>query len=147
MRPITVERFIRASPRRVFETVADIREFSKALPHVVKVDFLSEKKTGVGARFRETRLMKGKESVTELEVTEYISDDRVRMVADSHGTVWDSVFSVAQLEAGTTLTLVMEARAHRWLPRLINSLIRGVVTKAVEKDLDLVKQFCETDRN
>ena len=79
----------------------------------MKFEFLSDTHTGVGTRFRETRVMKGKEQPTELEITEYIENERVRMVADSHGTVWDTVFSVALYGDGTRLTMVMDARAYQ----------------------------------
>jgi uncharacterized protein YndB with AHSA1/START domain len=59
MSPIIVTRTIRAPVDLVFQTVADIRRFSQALPHVVKVEFLSDARTGVGTRFRETRLING----------------------------------------------------------------------------------------
>lgn len=32
--------------------------------------------------------------MTELEVTEFVENDHVRYVTDSHGTVWDTVMSV-----------------------------------------------------
>jgi hypothetical protein len=55
----------------VFSTVAAINQFSRAIPHIVKVEFLSEVRAGVGTRFGETRLMGGREAATELEVTEW----------------------------------------------------------------------------
>ncbi|KAB2847196.1 MAG: hypothetical protein F9K45_00175, partial [Melioribacteraceae bacterium] len=70
MKTITVTKNINAPVEKVFNTVAHIEEFSKTVPHIVKVEFLTELKTGAGTRFRETRLMKGKEAATELEVTE-----------------------------------------------------------------------------
>ena len=143
MTRITVTRTIDAPIDVVFKTVADIRQFSKALPHVVKFVFLSDVTSGVGTRFRETRLMKGKEATTELEVTEYVENDRVRMVADSHGTVWDTTFAVSSEGGKTTLTMTMDAKAYKLLPRLMNPLIKGMITKAVKRDMDLVKAFCE----
>ncbi len=41
--------------------------------------------------------MDGKEAATELEVTEYVKNDRIRFAADSHRTVWDSLFTVKPL--------------------------------------------------
>jgi len=109
----------------------------------VKVEILSGVKWGAGTRFRETRLMKGKEVTTELEMTEYIENDRVRMVADSHGTVWDSVFTVQREQEHTKLTLAMDAIAYKLLPKLMYPLIRGMVAKAIAQDMDSVKTFCE----
>lgn len=91
MSRITSTRFINAPLDLVFKTVADIQNFSKAIPNIVDVEFLSDQKSGVGTCFRETREMNGREASTELEVTEYKENDHIRRVADSHGTVWDSV--------------------------------------------------------
>ena len=146
MTQTTITRTIDAPLEDVFNTVADISQFSEAIPHIIKVEFLTESKTGVGTRFRETRVMKGKEVATELEVTEYVENDHVRMVADSHGTVWDSLFTVRSENGKTSLTLIMEARAYQFLPRLMNPLIKGMVAKAVGMDMDMVKAHCENQR-
>lgn len=81
----TVTRTIAAPADKVFQTVAHIEEFSKALPHIVGVEFLTETHTGVGTRFRETRVMRGREGKTELEVTEYVANERIRLVSDVEG--------------------------------------------------------------
>lgn len=136
-------RAIAAPVPLVFATVADITRYSQAIPHVVRIEFLSETHLGVGTRFRETRLMKGREACTELEVTEWVQDDHVRLVAGSHGTTWDSVFAVAPAPDGTVLTLTMDGRAAALLPRIMMVLIHGMVQRAVEGDMDAVKAFCE----
>jgi len=138
-----VTRTIDAPVELVFKTIADINEFSKAIPDIVKVEFLSDAKSGVGTRFRETRIMKGKEAATELEVTEYEDNQRIRIVADTGGTIWDSVFTVAENNGGTELTLVMEARPHTLIAKLTTPLISGMVKKAIENDMNAVKNFCE----
>ncbi len=140
---IEVTRNIEAPIEDVFGAVADIRQFSQALPHVVKYEFLSDAQSGVGTRFRETRDMNGKEVATELEVTEYVANDHVRMVADSNGTIWDTVFAVKRGDGYVSLTMTMDAKAYKLLPKLMNPLVKGMIKKAVERDLDLVKAFCE----
>ncbi|HKV42698.1 MAG TPA: SRPBCC family protein [Blastocatellia bacterium] len=140
---LELTRIIDAPIGVVFRTVADISSFSKAIPHIVKIEFLSDIESGIGTRFRETRLVKGKEVSNDLEVTEYAENDRVRLVADSHGTVWDSVFTVKSQRGRTELTLVMDARPYKLLPKVIYPLIRRMVEKSIEQDLDSVKTFCE----
>lgn len=139
----TVERTINAPIDVVFDTVANISQFSQAIPHIVKVEILSDVQSGVGTRFRETRLMKGKEATTELEVTEYVENERVRIVADSHGTVWDTLFTVEAQDGATLLTMRMDARAYKLLPKLINPFVAGSIKKAIESDMDAVKVYCE----
>src|SRR5437899_12141842 len=103
MTQVTVIRTIHAPVDTVFRTVAHIDQFSKAVPQIVKVEMLPGAQSGLGARFRETRQMKGKQVTTELKVAEYVENDRVRMVADSHGTVWDTMFTVEPEKTNTIL--------------------------------------------
>ena len=140
---IKVSRKINAPINVVFNTVADIRNFSEALPHVVRYEFLSEQESGLGTRFRETRLMNGKEAMTELEVTEFVENEHVRMVADSHGAVWDTTFSVNE-NGRTELTMVMDAEPYKLFARIMNAVFKRVIAKAVERDMDLVKAHCES---
>ena len=129
----------------VFSTVADISNFSKAVPHIVNVEFLSEVRAGVGARFRETRVMGGREATTDLRLTEFVANERVRFVSDQGGTVWDTVFSVTPVADGraTRLAMVMDARPYRLLARLMVPLMKSVVAKAIAADLDAVKSYAE----
>ena len=87
--------------------------------------------------------MKGREACTELEVTEWVENDHVRLVAGTHGTTWDSVFAVVPAPGGTRLTLTMDGRASALLPRIMMLLIHGMVQRAVEGDMDSLKAFCE----
>lgn len=144
MSRITIRKTIQAPADRVFETVADINNFSRAIPHIVNAEILSDTKSGVGTRFRETRLMNGKQATTELEVTEYVENDHVRIVADSHGTIWDTLFTVEQSGATTALEMTMDARPYKLLPKIMNPLVKGMIQKAVEQDMDAVKTYCES---
>jgi ribosome-associated toxin RatA of RatAB toxin-antitoxin module len=143
MAQTSVTRTINASAERVFNTVADIRHFSQAIPHIKKFEFLTAQQSGVGTRFLETSVVSGKPMTFEMLITEYEENDHVRIVNDFHGVIWDSVFSVQPRGAATELTLVMDARPYRLLPRLLNPIFRPMIRKAMEKDMDLVKAFCE----
>jgi len=140
---LNICRTIEAPVEVVFATVADIRNFSKAIDHITNVEFLTESRTGVGTRFRETRIMKGKEVDTELKVTEYAENDHIRLVADEGGTIWDTLFRVRQEGTSTILEMTMDSRPHRLIAKFVNPLIRGMVRNAVEQDMDAVKEYCE----
>ncbi len=139
----TARRIIDAPLESVFAAVSDIRNLPRVVPDIVKIEVLGDTDSGVGTRFRETRLMKGRETVTELEVTEFVSNERVRMIADSHGTIWDSVFTVRRQPAGTELMLRMDANAQKFLPKLLNPVLKGLFKKGLDKHMDAVKHYCE----
>ena len=140
-----VTRTINAPVGRVFETVANIEGFSEAVPDIVGVEFLSEQRRGLGAKFKETRIMKGREVSSVLEVTEYIENERVRLVSDQGGTVWDSAFTLRPSGDQTLLELTMDARPYKLLARFVNLMIKPVLTKALASDMDAVKAYCEKE--
>lgn len=127
----------------VFDCVAHIDNFSQVVDDIVDVEFLSEHKRGLGARFKETRKMGKKSATTTLKVTEYVENDRVRLVSDEGGTIWDTLFSVADDDGHTQLTVVMMARPYKTLARLMTPMIRGMIQKAITDDMHAVKAFCE----
>lgn len=144
MSQIIIHKTIKAPVELVFRTISDIRNFSKAVPDIVDVEFISGSTYGVGTRFRETRMMYGKEATEELKVTELVENDRIRIVADSHGIVWDSLFTVKEVGGETELTLVMAMTPHKLMARIMTLFMKGSMEKALSKDMDAVKSYCET---
>ena len=127
----------------VFQTITNNEKYSQAVPDIVGFEYLTEQKSGLGTRFRSIRMTKGKESITELEVTEYIIDKRARMVAESHGVIWDTIFEFEELSGSTRLTLTMMATAQKFLPKIMIALIKGMIRKNIERDLENIKSYCE----
>jgi len=72
------ERKIAAPAGMVFDAIAHVSKFKEIAPHITKVEMLSDVQKGIGSKFRETRMMKGRESSTVLECTEYDENRRVR---------------------------------------------------------------------
>ena len=138
-------RAINAPVEKVFETVAHIENFSEAIPHITNVEMLSDVKRGVGAKFRETRVIKGKEGKATLEVTEYVENERVRFVSDEGGVIWDSVFTFTPEGEGSTIALEMEAKPYKFMSRLMTPIVMGIVSKAVASDMDAIKTYCEDE--
>jgi len=143
MSSIKVTKSISAPVDVVFNTISDIRQFSDAVPDIINIEILSDQKVGVGTRFRETRLMNEKEVSTELEVTDYAENEYIRIVAESQGTVWDSLFTVNEQDGKTELELVMDANSNRLLSKLVNLMMKRVMKNALEKDMEAVRAYCE----
>ncbi len=144
MHRTTVTRRIASTPEKIFDAIAHIERSAEVVPDIVNVEFLTEQRTGAGTRFRETRLMGKREATTELEVTEYEPNSRVRFVSDAGGTVWDTVFHLRPTGDGAVeLELVLDASPYKLLSKAFHPLIKGMVQRAIEKDMDAVKLFCE----
>ncbi len=144
MKPVHVSRLVAAPLDLVFQTISDARNFREAVPHITKVEFLSEQRSGVGTRFRETRIMNGREQSVELEVTEYAENERIRLVSDVGGTIWDTLFSVFEKADSVEMRMQMDIIPHTMLARIMTPLVRRMVVKGVESDMDSVKEYCES---
>ena len=140
---IALSLLIDAPAELVFATLSDIQAYAKAVPHIEDIAFLSETRTGLGTRFRETRRTGGTVMTTELEVTEFVENARQRLVADSHGTVWDTLFVVAPRNGASELSVTMEARAYAALAKLAMPAMKSAIGEAIERDMAAVKAYCE----
>jgi len=145
MKPVQVSRLISAPLNQVFQTIADVRNFKVAVPHITDVQFLTDQQFGKGTRFVETREMKGRVEKVELEVTEYQENACVRLVSDAGGTIWETEFVVSQMPGGVELKMRMDILPHTLLAKVITPFIRGIVAKGVESDMDAVKTHCESE--
>ena len=65
------------------------------------------------------------------------------IIADMHGTFWDSIYTVSSVEGSTELNLSMDANAYKFLAKLMNPITKNVIKKTLEKDIDAVKIYCE----
>ncbi len=136
---------IQAPIEKVFAAISDIESFPIRAEAITEVEFLTEQRSGIGTQFRETRMLKGRESQTELEVTEFVENDRIRMVSDQGGTIWDTIFIVQQTESDTRLDMTMDAKPYKLMAKLMNPLIKGMIARFIQKDMDELKAWCETD--
>ena len=143
MPQIKIAKIIAAAADQVFTTVSDPERYAEAIEGVVSVEVLSDSKSGVGARFRQTRLINKKELVTDIEVTEFVENSRIQFRSESSGCRWDTAFSLGAAPWPSELTITMDASAYKLEPTPINLHVMGLVGGAVEKDADAVKAFCE----
>ncbi|MCA9127118.1 MAG: SRPBCC family protein [Planctomycetales bacterium] len=140
---VRASRQIIAPVGRVFRTLSQVDEFSRAVPDIVRVEFLTDQHFGVGTRFRETRVMRGREATTELHVAELEDNRMVRMVSEMGGTIWDTTFTVDSAADGTQMTMHMDCRPCSLMSRFMVPMILPLVDKAVQGDMDAIKAYCE----
>jgi hypothetical protein len=123
-----------------------ISRISRKLRRIsVSVEFLTQQKRGAGTRFREIRQTGGRKLATILEVAEYDPPRMVRLVSEAGGAFWDTVFTVRPANNGTVLAMEMVATPKNLLARIMLPVMRKPLTKAIEKDLNAVKQWCEAE--
>jgi carbon monoxide dehydrogenase subunit G len=141
---ITANETIQAPVEKVFQTLAQVEHFSKAVPGIQKIEFLGDKRYGVGTRFRETRIVNGREAAAELEVAELRENESIRLVTTMAGTLWDTAFNVSK-SGSNACAVAMTASAHpkQFAAKLLTPMIMGMIRRALTHDLLAVKKYCE----
>jgi ligand-binding SRPBCC domain-containing protein len=146
MAQFTLTRRIAAPPAAVFAVVADVERMPARIPEVKKIEVLTAGPVGVGTKFRETRIMFGKEASETFEVVECDPGRRLTLVAVSCGAEYRCEHRFVPDAGGTVLELEIRTRALTLFARLmapLGWLMAGVMKKAIAKDLDAVARAAE----
>ena len=127
MKPMECSVAIAAHPGIVWRAVSNIEHAARWIPAIKSIEILDGPRTGKGLRWRETRIMFGREATEVMEIAEWkppFSRDGGGMyvaTATNHGTAYRSDVRVEPSGSGTrlragpreTLRAGREARGRR----------------------------------
>jgi uncharacterized protein YndB with AHSA1/START domain len=146
MSGFAVSEWIACPPQRVFEFISDSNNAPKIVRSVKSTVKLTEGPPTVGTRYRETRLINGKEQHVDLEVKEYAAPDVYAMqnVTDGIETVYRYKLHPERRPegAGTHIDLVCEVKAAG-VKKLMLPLIASVLKKEDGAHLQTLKKVLE----
>src|SRR5262245_45662259 len=108
---ITVTEQVQAPPEVVFALATDFAGAPGRIKGITKMEVLTPAPVGIGTRFRETRVMFGKEATEEMTVTAFEPPHRVEHMANSCGAEYRSVFRFMAVEGGTRMDVEFNVRA------------------------------------
>jgi carbon monoxide dehydrogenase subunit G len=146
----TVDRHIAAPPEVVFARTTDLRRAPEVITAIVKMEVLTSGPVGVGTRFRETRVMFGREATEEMTITAFEPPKGYTLSAESHGSRYHTELSFAPEGQGTRVTFTFQGTPVTLMARVMSVLMRPMINsamKACAKDLDDIKAAIERDRN
>jgi hypothetical protein len=134
--------WISCTPKVVFDFITSPDNAPKVVRSVKSMVKLTEGPIGVGTRYRETRLMDGKEQHAELEVTAYEPNQKyaVKNVTEGIETVYGYTFHPEA--EGTRLDLVCEIKASG-LKKLMLPLVVSILKKEDGDHLQRLKMELE----
>lgn len=134
--------WIARTPKEVFDFITASENAPKVASSIVRMVKLTEGNIGVGTRYRETRLMNGKEHSTELEVTAYEPSQRYAMKNSTEGveTVYHYIFQPEK--DGTRVNLVCEIKANG-IKKLMVPLVASILKKEDGDHLQRLKRAME----
>ena len=134
--------WIARPPKEVFDFITASDNAPKVLPSVKSMVKLTEGPVRVGTRYRETRLMQGKEQSAELEVVSYEPDQKYAMKNITEGVETIYRYTFRPEADGTRVDLVCDVKAGG-LKKLILPLVVSVLKKEDGDHLQRLKKALE----
>lgn len=134
--------WITRTPKQVFDFVTASENAPKVVSSVVSMVKLTEGPVRVGTRYRETRLMNGKEAQAELEVVDFEPGQRYVMKNVTEGIETIYRYTFKQENGGTRVDLVCELSASG-LKKLMLPMVASILKKEDGDHLQRLKQAAE----
>lgn len=134
--------WISRSPKEVFDFITSSDNASKVVPSVKSMVKLTEGPVRLGTRYRETRLMSGKEQYAELEVVDYEPNQKYAMKNVTAGIETVYRYTFHPEADGTRVNLVCEVKAGG-LKKLMLPMVASILKKEDGDHLQKVKEALE----
>lgn len=137
---------IAAAPGRVFEQLSDFQGAPGRVRGIKKIEMLTNGPVGVGTRFRETRVMFGKEATETMEVASFDPPNGYTLGCESCGCRYRSEFRLTPRGGGTDVEMTFEAVPLTFLAKIMGVLMRPMLSmckKQIFQDLQDIKDSIE----
>lgn len=139
---------IDAPQQKVFEVVSDIDNAESRIDGIEKIEILSSQRSGLGLKWQETRTMFGKEATEIMEITEWSPPELYHVSAHSHGMDYDTDVTFKAVDSKTKVSMIFTGKPISLLAKLMTPLgllFQGATKKALQKDLDDLKTYIESN--
>lgn len=149
MKPIVLSIVINRTPGTVFDAFTDIERWPERMTAIKRVERLTDGPVGTGTRFRETRVMFGREATETMAVTRFEPPRLFTLETLSGGARYLATHEfVAEGAGATRVTLRFEATPLTFAARVMGILMRPLIRKmcsAMNDDLVQMKASIEAD--
>jgi carbon monoxide dehydrogenase subunit G len=146
MAKFSLTKRIDAPVEEVFALFTDFAQAAGRIPAITKLELLTPGAIGVGTRFRETRMMFGREATEEMEITAFEPGRSYEISCHSCGAMFHTTFRFDPEGTGTIVSATFTTRAlswFAWLMKPLSALMMPMMRKCVAKDIEDLKKVAE----
>ena len=147
MAKFSVSQQVDSPVETVFNIASDFPNAPDHIPDILRIEMLTEGPVGIGTRFKETRIMFGREATEEMEVIAFEPNKLYTLAADSCGARFESTLYFRPNSSGTEIEMETRTQAVSLFAKLMSPLgflMAGTMKKCLQKDLQGVKSAAET---
>lgn len=145
---ITVTRQINAPIDKVFNVFSDLGKVEDRITGISKIEMLEgDEKMAVGTKWVETREMFGQTATETMWVTDLQANRSYVVEAESRGVKYKSTYEFESNDQGTEVIMTFEGTPVTLSAKIMGALttpfFKGASQKALEVDMDELKEVCE----
>ena len=146
MARFTIGKHVEATREEVFAVASDFKHAAENICGIERLEVLGDGTVGTGTRFRETRVMFGKESTEEMEITAFDPPKGYTVEADTCGAHYRAEYRFISDIAGTHMRISFETQPVTMVAKLMSPLallMMGPMKKCIDADLEDIKRVAE----
>lgn len=141
---------IAATPERVWSAITDPSRWTTMIPAIKKVEPLTDQPFGVGFRWRETRVMFGREATETMEIAQSTRLKSYVATAGSHGCNYVTTITLTPVSGGTQLSFDFRGDATTFVAKVMSAIMApfmgGLMRKCLNADLAGIKSAIESTK-
>lgn len=147
MLPILSETYVAASPHVTFAIFTDLEHAADRVSGIKKLEVLTPGPVGVGVKFRETRIMFGKEATEQMEITAFEPDRGYSVGSETCGCRFTFDFRFEPEGNGTRVTSAFRSEPMTLMAKIMGALtgwmMKGMMKKCLHQDMSDLKAAAE----
>lgn len=139
---------INATKVELFNAFSDLKNLANNVRAIKGIELLTPGDVGIGSKFKETRVMFGKESSETMEITQFSPPDYFKEEAQSNGMHYVTEWRFIDEGNKTTVSIDFSGTATTIAAKLLNvlfSFMTGGMKKAFLADMDDLKKMLEQE--
>jgi uncharacterized protein YndB with AHSA1/START domain len=147
MAKLELSRRVNAPRDRVFEVFTDLSRAAERISGIRRLEILTDGPVGKGTRFRETRVMFGREATETFEFTDFQPGRLYTVCANSCGAIFESTFTFTPEGSATQVVMTMQTKPVTLLAKvatLFSFLCAGMMKRIMTQDLDDLARVAES---
>jgi uncharacterized protein YndB with AHSA1/START domain len=133
---------IARSPREVFEVLSNPTLAAEFLDNIKESRQLTDGPIAVGTKFRETRVVNGREATADLLVSAYEPNTHIGISTEAEGIKVEYHYHLFPEEGGTRLTWTCELEATR-LRKMMLPMVAAIMKREDGNHLKQLKAYLE----
>lgn len=139
---------IKAPIEKVFDVYTDLGKAAERIQGIKDIKILEgSPRIEMGTKWRETRVMFGKEATEDMWVTGLTSNKQYIVEAESHGAHYTSTYAFEEVSEGVQVSMEFSSRPLTVSAKLLGVLFflfAGATKKALHQDMEDLKKACES---